>query len=229
MAKSFLKKAIGRKWREWSPDEVTSNSAPIPARYVVDAKQRIALHLHSLPSLPLDLLRRATCRGDADITVDAFRWGLRELVAAGHVKVASTPVTRPVIDSEGNKLGEEEEEEAWVIPMPSLLDWWHSMAPQDQQPPTQAATTLNEYPHWDEDSRELSYRGNVIKSYSQPAENQTLILRAFEDAGWAKTIESPLNNPHPQSLGDATHAMNKAQQTIHFERDGRGKIRWRPQ
>jgi hypothetical protein len=47
-------------------------------------------------------------------------------------------------------------------------------------------------PDWDPIRRELRYRGKVIKRYRVPAQNQELILTAFQESGWPECIDDPL-------------------------------------
>ena len=48
-------------------------------------------------------------------------------------------------------------------------------------------------PHWDEDARELRYRGQLVRVVKRPdqAHNIVKILREFQEAGWPARIDDP--------------------------------------
>lgn len=86
-------------------------------------------------------------------------------------------------------------------------------------------------PHYDDQRRELSYRGKVVKALRQKAENQEAVLRAFEEDGWPSRIDDPL--PWKQGV-DAKHrlsltiqGLNRSLKVIRFSTDGTGEgILW---
>ena len=41
-------------------------------------------------------------------------------------------------------------------------------------------------PYWDAERRTLWFRGVIVKQFRQPAENQILILSAFEELCWPR-------------------------------------------
>jgi hypothetical protein len=47
-------------------------------------------------------------------------------------------------------------------------------------------------PHWVQTERELFFMGELIKTFQSPAENQELILAAFQACGWQCVIDNPL-------------------------------------
>jgi len=57
-------------------------------------------------------------------------------------------------------------------------------------------------PHWNEEARELHYRGKVVRVVKRPrqAHNIVTILRAFEAAGWPPRID----DPHGRKPNDET-------------------------
>ena len=57
-------------------------------------------------------------------------------------------------------------------------------------------------PRWDEDARELRFRGKVVRIVKRPkqAHNIVSILRAFEAAGWPPRID----DPHGRKSNDET-------------------------
>ena len=48
-------------------------------------------------------------------------------------------------------------------------------------------------PHWDDDARELRYRGQLVRVVKRPdqAHNIVAILRKFQEAGWPARIDDP--------------------------------------
>jgi hypothetical protein len=86
-------------------------------------------------------------------------------------------------------------------------------------------------PKWNSERRELSLRGQVVKTYRQPAPNQIALLEAFQVAGWPQRIDDPLpfteDGDARQRLADAVASLNKTS-GIQFERDGAGHVLWKP-
>jgi hypothetical protein len=62
------------------------------------------------------------------------------------------------------------------------------------------------------------------------AENVVVILNAFQDAGWPKRIDDPLDHAskavRQQRLGDAVRSLKRNLVAITFRRDGAEGIRW---
>ena len=88
-------------------------------------------------------------------------------------------------------------------------------------------------PFWDGDLRRLHFRGECIKAFTGPAENQEAILAAFQKSGWV-VIDNPLppdpeTNQHRQ-LEYAVRRLNGHQyprQRLRFHVCGYGKkISW---
>lgn len=89
-------------------------------------------------------------------------------------------------------------------------------------------------PRWDSDRRELSWGGCVLKWFRCQAENQELILAAFEEDGWPGRIDDPLPPTYTRDsqsrLRDAIRRLNAghARRAIRFHGDGTGTgICWR--
>jgi hypothetical protein len=103
-----------------------------------------------------------------------------------------------------------------------------SANPQSRAAGTDAMpTTINwgRGPRWDEKNRQFLFDGKVIHTYKHKAENQFAVLRAFQAAGWERTIKSPLRKDlHSQTL----KALNAfAPDEIKFHGDGTGEgLRW---
>ncbi len=89
-------------------------------------------------------------------------------------------------------------------------------------------------PKWDHDHRELRFNGQVVKRYRVPAQNQELILAAFEEEGWPEFIDDPLPpaaeyNPK-RRLQVTIKSLNRNQiaPLIRFHGNGNGmQIHWR--
>lgn len=82
-------------------------------------------------------------------------------------------------------------------------------------------------PHWDDDARELRYRGKVVRVVKRPkqAHNIVSILRAFEAAGWPPRIEDPHGRkPNDETRRRDVSNLNAGLDTtlIKFACDGNG-------
>ena len=88
-------------------------------------------------------------------------------------------------------------------------------------------------PHWDSCRRELSVGGALIKRFRVPAQNQELILSAFQEEGWPHHIYDPLPtnrriDTHVR-LHDAINRLNGCQKSplVRFHGNGAGNgISW---
>jgi hypothetical protein len=92
-----------------------------------------------------------------------------------------------------------------------------------------------ETPTWNESSCELFYRGELIKRFVGPAENQVRVLTAFQLNNWAEIIASPwylsreINSR--KRLLNAVQRLNGIQLNprLRFHVCGGGKhVRWNP-
>ena len=84
-------------------------------------------------------------------------------------------------------------------------------------------------PCWDGERRELSVGRTVIKRFSVPAENQELILSAFQEEAWPAHLDDPLP-PAPgldckRRLHSAIQCLNRNQKAplLRFHGDGCGR------
>ena len=88
-------------------------------------------------------------------------------------------------------------------------------------------------PDWDGRQRILRLGDAVIKQFQVPAENQELVLTAFQEEAWPARIDDPLP-PVPEiepkrRLHSTIQCLNRNQQThlLQFHGDGTGRgIRW---
>lgn len=96
-------------------------------------------------------------------------------------------------------------------------------------------TPLAGVPRWDALNRTLWFDDVLIKRYRVPAENQELVLSAFEEEGWPHHIFDPL--PPKQGLNcqrrlhDTINRLNRHQLTraLRFYGNGNGRaICWEP-
>ena len=97
------------------------------------------------------------------------------------------------------------------------------------------ATSPDLVPRWDYSLRELWVGSCLVKRFKGRADNQALVLCAFEEEKWAVRIDDPLP-PHPQldsklRLRDTISSLNRHQSMprIRFHGDGTGRgVRWEP-
>ena len=76
-------------------------------------------------------------------------------------------------------------------------------------------------PKWDENNRELSVNGLVVKRYKHTADNQTRVLAAFQKHEWSTRVPNPL---HRTDTHQTLKELNKlAPDKIRFRGDGTGK------
>ncbi|MFO1040748.1 MAG: hypothetical protein U0941_03130 [Planctomycetaceae bacterium] len=98
---------------------------------------------------------------------------------------------------------------------------------------TNLSTISSHTPYWDSGRRELSVAGTMIKRFRVPAQNQELILSAFQEEGWPHHIYDPLPtnrkiNTHVR-LHDAINRLNGCQKLplVRFHGNGSGNgISW---
>jgi hypothetical protein len=89
-------------------------------------------------------------------------------------------------------------------------------------------------PHWNKDQKELSWNGILIKRYTKPAKNQTLILDSFQELHWVHRVDDPLPGVQElvpkKRLSDTVEALNDMHinaNLIRFRMDGTGEgVRW---
>jgi hypothetical protein len=88
-------------------------------------------------------------------------------------------------------------------------------------------------PRWDRDRQELSVGTIIVKRYKVPANNQEIVLAAFEEEHWPIRIDDPLPPHREQSpkrrLQETIKSLNRnrRQPLIRFLGDGTGQgVRW---
>jgi len=118
----------------------------------------------------------------------------------------------------------------WLPPdVDDFMSTWKAVALTAQK-----ASYVNEKPHWDDAKSTLTYKGQVVKKFKQPAKNQKPVLAAFETAGWPSRIADPLpsNYHNPKRLGDTVDQLNQYHITpnlMHFGMDGENAgVLWKP-
>lgn len=83
-------------------------------------------------------------------------------------------------------------------------------------------------PRWNIARRELSVAGQLVKRFRVPAQNQELILCAFEEEGWPDCIDDPLpmtsDRDTQTRLHDAINRLNgrQANPLLRFHGNGNG-------
>lgn len=91
-----------------------------------------------------------------------------------------------------------------------------------------------ERPVWDDQLRELSWQGVLVKRFRQPAENQERILAAFQEEAWPPRVDDPLppaGRDGPTRLRDTIRCLNRGQASpvLRFVADGTGSgVCWGP-
>jgi len=102
------------------------------------------------------------------------------------------------------------------------------LTPEANQLGSSSRPHLPVKPVWDRERRELRLGDIVVKRFKWPAENQELVLNAFEDLGWPSRIDDPLV-AHPticpkRRLHDTLKCLNRKQvnELVKFRGDGTG-------
>jgi hypothetical protein len=95
-------------------------------------------------------------------------------------------------------------------------------APAARQP-------ARDVPLWNDERRELWWRGQLVKRFRQPARNQVTVLSAFQEEGWPPRIDNPLPPQHGQDDGQRLHDaivklnQNQYHRLLRFRADGTGQ------
>lgn len=83
-------------------------------------------------------------------------------------------------------------------------------------------------PHYDADRRMLTVEGLIVKQFRAPAENQELILKAFQEENWPPILTDPLPGKKAMDakrrLNNAIRHLNSRQHNrlLRFQGDGTG-------
>src|ERR1700722_14605728 len=89
--------------------------------------------------------------------------------------------------------------------------------------PDRSAAKGRSQPEWNRDTRELRYRGKVIRRISATTRAPRIIaiLDAFQAKGWPSRVDDPLPGGHDSvRLHGAIRGLNKGLQMIRFGGDG---------
>ena len=84
-----------------------------------------------------------------------------------------------------------------------------------------ALSRLGVMPHWDVDRSELRIGAIVVRNVAQRATNLIRVLSVFEEDGWPRRIDSPLD-PGPARFADTIRKLNENLTSIRFRADGSG-------
>ena len=97
----------------------------------------------------------------------------------------------------------------------------------------QLSVCLAPHPTWDQQRRELRIGPTVVKRFCVPAENQEIILSAFEEEAWTVHIDDPLppaaGLDPKRRLHSTIQCLNRNQRThlLSFHGDGTGcGVQW---
>jgi hypothetical protein len=111
----------------------------------------------------------------------------------------------------------------------TLLEQLGARRPPGRSPYKRAGAV----PHWDEEARELRYRGRVVRVVKRPrqAYNIVTILRAFEAAGWPPRIDDPHrrkpnDDTRRRDVSNLKKGLDKTLLTFACDGDGTGFL-WR--
>jgi hypothetical protein len=157
----------------------------------------------------------------------ALRW----LVYRGYVAFAGDPTQAPEDDRSKapNARLRFTPEDCFVLTERGLTYARAAGSQDQQQSPGQGSGPSSPVPYWGQECRVLSVAGQVVKRFRQRAKNQEAILTAFQEAGFAPHIDSPLRpgpdqDPRAQ-LHDAVARLNRHQinPLIKFHMDGTGE------
>lgn len=101
----------------------------------------------------------------------------------------------------------------------------HDLSPAEEL----VRKSSDDKPHFDEVTGELSFRGQVVRSYSPRGTNCLPVLIAFEEEGWPRRINDPLPvGKNAQRLSNTIRALNKKLRAIEFYAGGDGEsFGWR--
>jgi hypothetical protein len=185
------------------------------ARAYAEAEGRclwdFAVEIDSLRSAGLSSsdLRLLTCRGLVEHAAETAGHGKEDRVFRGHGLLTFTRRTCFILTDAGAAVA-------------TGLDL--GGPPRVPLPPARASLL----PRWHGGRRELWLGEALVKRFRVPADNQELILAAFEEEAWPPRLDDPLPpkgdlNPK-RRLAEAIHRLNGCQRQplLHFFGDGHG-------
>ncbi len=114
-------------------------------------------------------------------------------------------------------------ETAWIAGKSSLLENGTLARHEHKEP-----IAFSFKPRWNSTQRELSLDGMVVKRFRVPAQNQEVILGAFEEEGWPEYVNDPLpvhRDIDPRTrLHDVINRLNSRQRNplLRFHGNGTG-------
>ena len=130
-----------------------------------------------------------------------------------------------------------ETQDAWMLSAEAVTRW----LPPDVDDFLSAWKTISRStpemvkPKWVAATSTLTYEGQVIKRFRQPAPNQKAVLAAFQKANWPSRIPDPLSSKvhrNPKRFGDTVRQLNETHITpalMYFEMDGNNQgVIWNP-
>ena len=95
-------------------------------------------------------------------------------------------------------------------------------------------TSDGDVPSWDAEARELTFRGEVVRRFANPAKSQAALLAAFEGEGWPRSVANPFPDGEDTPARDRLHSaivrLNEGLSGgLIFHGDGTGdRATWEP-
>jgi hypothetical protein len=163
------------------------------------------------------------CEAAGALTVD-LRWLISRGYAEHLIELASGAAKRRRFRGSG---GLRFEQRSCFVLTPSGVEF-----AEDRLYSASQQTADNAKPSWDAQTRELRYRGELVKRYPARASRQIEVLNNFQLENWAHCIADPL--PYTEKgakarLHGVIANMNRSQRVIRFSGDGTGAgICWGP-
>jgi hypothetical protein len=108
----------------------------------------------------------------------------------------------------------------------ALAELLEQETPRDDSP----ASRLSENeghpsrPHFDDETGDLSYGGQVLRRFNRSAKNCRLVLNSFQEGKWGHRIDDPLpKGRNDQRLHDTVKRLNESLAVIRFAAGGDGQ------
>lgn len=95
---------------------------------------------------------------------------------------------------------------------------------------TEPPAPAEDKPRWDKETHELRFKGQLIRRVRPIADNVIRVLDTFEDDGWPRRIDDPLDpSPETRRISETLRTLNDGLKMIRFRADGTGEgIIWEP-
>ncbi len=161
-------------------------------------------------SVGSDLIRGDYCRSGDVRELHQLSNSCIEQIKATHARL--TPEYAALADELADLRGKGASQEE----LARHMELWAAAHPEEHKGGTSAK------PAFDPVSRQLSYRGEILRLFKRPAENQERIVKAFHEDRWPTRIDDPLQKGKlNQTIRDLNRSLK--QPSIRFRADGRGE------